>query len=138
MALVASMGLQNALVTRISGAVVRTTHMTGVLTDLGMELTHLVLFLRDQLKGWVSRGAEPRRRHDLRRLFFHATILLSFFFGAVMGPWLFLSMGPLALMVPSLVLMSLAYLDARIGLKVTANQALQWREESEPAPPPLH
>jgi uncharacterized membrane protein YoaK (UPF0700 family)/anti-anti-sigma regulatory factor len=32
-----AMGLQNATVTRISGGVVRTTHVTGVLTDLGME-----------------------------------------------------------------------------------------------------
>lgn len=32
-----AMGLQNATVTRISGGVVRTTHVTGVVTDLGME-----------------------------------------------------------------------------------------------------
>lgn len=32
-----AMGLQNATITRISGGVVRTTHVTGVLTDLGME-----------------------------------------------------------------------------------------------------
>ena len=35
--LCASMGMQNSLVTRLSGAVVRTTHLTGVLTDLGIE-----------------------------------------------------------------------------------------------------
>ncbi len=33
-----TMGLQNAVITKISGAVVRTTHMTGILTDLGIEL----------------------------------------------------------------------------------------------------
>jgi uncharacterized membrane protein YoaK (UPF0700 family) len=32
-----AMGLQNGLVTRLSGAVVRTTHVTGVVTDLGIE-----------------------------------------------------------------------------------------------------
>ena len=37
MLLCAAMGLQNSLVTRLSGAVVRTTHLTGVLTDLGIE-----------------------------------------------------------------------------------------------------
>lgn len=31
------MGLQNATITRISGGVVRTTHVTGVVTDLGVE-----------------------------------------------------------------------------------------------------
>jgi uncharacterized membrane protein YoaK (UPF0700 family) len=32
-----AMGLQNSFVTRLSGAVVRTTHLTGVVTDLGIE-----------------------------------------------------------------------------------------------------
>ena len=32
-----AMGMQNSLVTRLSGAVVRTTHLTGVFTDLGIE-----------------------------------------------------------------------------------------------------
>jgi uncharacterized membrane protein YoaK (UPF0700 family) len=36
--LCAAMGMQNSLVTRLSGAVVRTTHLTGVVTDLGIEL----------------------------------------------------------------------------------------------------
>ncbi len=33
-----TMGLQNAIVTKISGAVVRTTHVTGMVTDLGIKL----------------------------------------------------------------------------------------------------
>ncbi|MBB4119467.1 uncharacterized membrane protein YoaK (UPF0700 family) [Mesonia hippocampi] len=37
-----TMGLQNALVTKISNAVVRTTHLTGLFTDLGIELTQLL------------------------------------------------------------------------------------------------
>ena len=32
------MGLQNAAVTKMSAAQIRTTHMTGVITDLGIEL----------------------------------------------------------------------------------------------------
>src|SRR4051794_21193584 len=32
-----AMGLQNATITKISGAVVRTTHLTGVITDFGLE-----------------------------------------------------------------------------------------------------
>ena len=32
-----AMGMQNSFVTRLSGAVVRTTHLTGVVTDLGIE-----------------------------------------------------------------------------------------------------
>jgi uncharacterized membrane protein YoaK (UPF0700 family) len=32
------MGLQNATITKISGAVIRTTHATGMITDIGIEL----------------------------------------------------------------------------------------------------
>ncbi|MDN3685382.1 YoaK family protein [Vibrio sinaloensis] len=34
----AACGLQNAMITTFSGAVVRTTHMTGIITDLGLMI----------------------------------------------------------------------------------------------------
>ena len=34
----AACGLQNAMITTFSGAVVRTTHMTGIVTDLGLMI----------------------------------------------------------------------------------------------------
>jgi len=36
------MGLQNAMVTKISRAEIRTTHVTGLVTDIGIELGKLV------------------------------------------------------------------------------------------------
>ncbi|MCZ4320025.1 YoaK family protein [Aequorivita viscosa] len=36
-----AMGMQNSYVTEISNAVVRTTHLTGLFTDLGIELSQL-------------------------------------------------------------------------------------------------
>ena len=36
-----SMGMQNSFVTKISNAIVRTTHLTGLFTDLGIELSQL-------------------------------------------------------------------------------------------------
>ncbi|HET8885161.1 MAG TPA: YoaK family protein [Salinimicrobium sp.] len=36
-----AMGLQNSFVTKISNAVVRTTHLTGLFTDLGIDLSQL-------------------------------------------------------------------------------------------------
>jgi len=39
-----AMGLQNSLVTTISNAVVRTTHLTGLFTDLGIELSQLFFY----------------------------------------------------------------------------------------------
>jgi uncharacterized membrane protein YoaK (UPF0700 family) len=40
-----AMGMQNALVSTISGNVVRTTHLTGMFTDLGIELYALISLL---------------------------------------------------------------------------------------------
>ncbi|TLP80237.1 YoaK family protein [Maribacter sp. ACAM166] len=38
-----AMGLQNSFVTKISNAVVRTTHLTGLFTDLGIDISQLLL-----------------------------------------------------------------------------------------------
>ncbi len=46
-------GLQNAMVTTFSGAVVRTTHMTGIVTDLGILLGH-------RLRGLAVDGLRAR------------------------------------------------------------------------------
>jgi len=45
--LAAAMGVQNAMITSWSTAVVRTTHMTGTATDLGSSLGRIIMrFLR--------------------------------------------------------------------------------------------
>ena len=36
------MGLQNAIITKISRAEIRTTHVTGLVTDMGIELGKLI------------------------------------------------------------------------------------------------
>jgi uncharacterized membrane protein YoaK (UPF0700 family) len=45
-----AMGLQNSFVTNISNAVVRTTHLTGLFTDLGIELSQLFFPKRHKRK----------------------------------------------------------------------------------------
>ncbi|MGY4384151.1 uncharacterized membrane protein YoaK (UPF0700 family) [Pedobacter sp. UYP24] len=72
-----SMGLQNALVSVISGSVVRTTHLTGTFTDLGIELA--------QLKGIKSEG----QMELMSRIKLRLSIILSFLFGALSGAYLF-------------------------------------------------
>ena len=48
------MGLQNALVTKISSAEIRTTHVTGLVTDFGIELGRLIYWNR------TGRYSRPR------------------------------------------------------------------------------
>jgi uncharacterized membrane protein YoaK (UPF0700 family) len=45
-----SMGLQNSLVTKISNATVRTTHLTRLFTDLGIELSQLFFYYEDSFR----------------------------------------------------------------------------------------
>ena len=43
-----AMGMQNALVTKISKSTVRTTHLTGLFTDLGIELSQLFFYKKPE------------------------------------------------------------------------------------------
>jgi len=69
-----AMGLQNATVTRISNAVVRTTHLTGLLTDLGIDLSQLLFY---------SRSAQ--RRKLTLSLVLRLSIIVFFFLGGIVG-----------------------------------------------------
>jgi uncharacterized membrane protein YoaK (UPF0700 family) len=40
-------GMQNAMTTRYSGAVLRTTHLTGMVTDVGLLIGHMARSDRD-------------------------------------------------------------------------------------------
>lgn len=96
------MGLQNAMVTKISQAEVRTTHMTGVITDLGIELGKLLYWNRTP-----DTPAEPMVRANRDRLRLHATLLACFAGGGLAGAlafqWLsFFATVPIALLLAGL------------------------------------
>ncbi len=80
-----SMGLQNAMVSTYSGAVVRTTHLSGMFTDLGIYLGH-------SLRGLAI---------DSRRLKLCAVVISGFFCGGVAGAFLYQAMAYSALYIPS-------------------------------------
>ncbi|WP_245703855.1 YoaK family protein [Oryzisolibacter propanilivorax] len=73
------MGLQNAVVTKMSSAQIRTTHMTGVVTDLGIELGKMLYWNR----AGTPRAARVRANRQRVRLF--ASLLLLFTGGGVVG-----------------------------------------------------
>ena len=73
------MGLQNALVTKISSATIRTTHMTGVITDLGIELGKLIYWNR------TSEPAQPQVRANRAKLWLYAGLLGAFIGGGLVG-----------------------------------------------------
>lgn len=57
-----AMGLQNATITRISSGVVRTTHVTGVLTDLGLEFVQFLWWIRDRRRDFPPSTAQGDAR----------------------------------------------------------------------------
>lgn len=73
------MGLQNAVITKISGSVVRTTHLTGVITDLGIELGRLLYWNRS------SRSPEEHVVADRDRLRVLALLCAFFLLGGLSG-----------------------------------------------------
>jgi len=89
--LCAAMGLQNALVSRLSGAVVRTTHLTGVVTDLGIEGARWFRFWRQSLSE-VTRvplvfGRNAAERPAVPKVLLLGTIAASFLAGASAGAY---------------------------------------------------
>ena len=88
-------GLQNALVTTFSGAVVRTTHVTGIFTDLGIMI-----------------GAKLRgETFDKRKGLLFVLIISGFILGATLGAYFFIHLKFNALYIPAgaCLLLALTY-----------------------------
>jgi uncharacterized membrane protein YoaK (UPF0700 family) len=88
-------GIQNAMVSTFSGAVVRTTHLSGMFTDLGIFLGH---YLR-------------RLPVDTARLRLSVTVISGFLCGGIAGAIAFRFLSYFALVVPAILTasVSLAY-----------------------------
>ena len=86
-----SMGLQNAIITKISEAEIRTTHVTGMLTDIGIELGKALYFNRNR--------TQPRVRADSPRLRLLSLLVVLFFSGGALGAFAYPRIGFL-LLVP--------------------------------------
>ncbi len=94
-----AMGLQNALVTRVSMSVVRTTHLTGLFTDLGIELSQLLT------------NGKPQKVVLLRSIFLKLMIISGFFLGGITGGWLYRYFSLQTLFLPVLILLFALWYD---------------------------
>lgn len=91
-ALVLAMGMQNGLVATVSSYVVKTTHLTGLFTDLGIELS---MFLQQRY----------RRDENLRfKLRLRLTILGGYMVGGIVGGLIYLTQGLKVIYGASLIL----------------------------------
>ncbi|MDH6231850.1 uncharacterized membrane protein YoaK (UPF0700 family) [Mesorhizobium soli] len=97
------MGLQNAIITKLSEARIRTTHITGLVTDLGIEL--------GKLSYWNTSRSAPRHlfvRADRPKLRLLASLIMLFFVGGVVGALGFKHIGFIATLFLAAILLVLA------------------------------
>ncbi|HEX9510213.1 MAG TPA: YoaK family protein [Puia sp.] len=101
-----AMGMQNALVSMISRSVVRTTHLTGTFTDLGIELAQLII-IRDDDKSALKSG-----------IVLKMVIILSFITGALSGAYGFRFIHFYSFYIPAFILVfALLYDVFRVNVK---------------------
>ena len=110
------MGLQNAMITKISKAEIRTTHMTGLVTDIGIELGRR--FYWNGPRNGMMRHAAGFVRCDRQRLALLASLLGSFLLGGIAGAIGFKHIGfsatvPLAALLVALAVVPL--IDDMLG-----------------------
>ena len=105
------MGLQNAVITKISHAEIRTTHITGLVTDMGIELGKLLYFNRLDRDHPVTA--------DRHRLGIHLKLIGSFFVGGLSGAIGFKTVGFVATVPLSLFLLM-------VVLRPVLNDAKNW------------
>lgn len=97
------MGLQNAIITKLSSAEIRTTHMTGNTTDLGIELGKLIYWNRDE-------GLSDRVIANREKLRIHAAMIGIFVFGGFLGALGFKQIGFSATIPLAVLLFAIAVL----------------------------
>jgi uncharacterized membrane protein YoaK (UPF0700 family) len=113
------MGLQNAVITKLSNARIRTTHVTGMTTDMGIELGKLFYWniARDDTAG-------PMVRADRAKLKVHASLVFLFFAGGIVGAVGFRFAGFGATIFLALVLLVAAAVPFCDDVKTTLSKTL--------------
>ncbi len=105
------MGLQNAIITKLSGARIRTTHVTGLVTDAGIEIGKLVY------RNDPAHPELPPVVADRGKLALLLSLIGLFFSGGIAGALLFSRLG-----LPIAALFALP-----LGLFASFPLAADWR-----------
>jgi uncharacterized membrane protein YoaK (UPF0700 family) len=118
------MGLQNAILTEASKAEIRTTHMTGVVTDIGIELGKLFYWLKPKdvtVQGYAQ--------INLQKLKTHLGIFSMFLLGGIVGAISFKRIGYISVVPLSISLALIAslqiYRDIKSIIRVRIGQRLR-------------
>ena len=86
-------GLQNAAITTASGATVRTTHLTGLTTDLGLGIVRVL----------GTKKSHAIHKSELRANWLRVGTILSYSLGSLVGAWLFIRWQYMGFALPSAI-----------------------------------
>lgn len=107
----AACGIQNAMATTYSGAVIRTTHMTGIVTDLGILFGHYL------------RGLPV----SLLKLRLFLALLSGFVSGSIFGAFIYTEWSFYSFLIPTIILflMGAFYTTFRLTIEYKENKLLK-------------
>lgn len=86
-------GLQNAIITTAFGAIIRTTHLTGLTTDLGLGLVRV--FFKIQ--------GDHSREKEIKSNWMRVSIILYFIFGSLTAALIFMTSEFWGFLVPTTI-----------------------------------
>ena|ERR1700744_3365146 len=98
-AIIFSMGLQNSLVSTVSGGLIKSSHLTGLFTDLGGDVAE-----------WMH-PKEKETQAVKNRIYIRVTILSFYLLGAIIGGYLFNIIDFTVFYIVPVVLLTILYYD---------------------------
>jgi uncharacterized membrane protein YoaK (UPF0700 family) len=94
-----SMGLQNSMVSTVSGGLIKSSHLTGLFTDLGGDVSE-----------WLH-PASTRKDIVKHRIYVRLTILAFYFLGGLAGGYFFNAFGFVIFYFIPVILLTILYYD---------------------------
>jgi len=104
-----SAGLQNGTITSAAGSVVRTTHLTGITTDLGLGI----------VRAHSTQYSNEVRKNEHRANGMRVGIIGFFIFGSTVGAFCFYRFGYLGFLGPAAISATLALMSLNYQLRAS-------------------
>lgn len=120
------MGMHNTVTSVLSGSAIRSTHMTGSATDLGVELSRVFYYIR------VKSAIIPELKPNFPKMWLLLGMINNFVIGGVVGTYLYSKVGfyftvPIAMMLFIFGIGSVGY-DVKVRLKWWLIQKIRQRK----------
>ncbi len=100
-------GLQNAALTSATGATIRTTHLTGITTDIGIGL----------IRAASLKSGDKRKETEAKANWLRVGTVISFGAGSGIGAFLFVRTGYMGFLLPAAIALYATLVAFQEGLE---------------------